>query len=135
MTIGTCLCCIPPFIFKWEESPKLLYKRGRISKLFGVLANMAKMNGKSITMRDIQDEAGIDQIDFEKCKCVLEIKTTWAEKWKLVVLELKAIFCGKNVISLIGMYMIITPTYVCFYGITFNASDLGINSVQISVIV
>jgi hypothetical protein len=127
-------CSVPCFI-SLLDPPKQLYKKGQVSKLFKVLTKIANFNGKKeITTKSLQEHFNFSEVDFHTAKIVLQMKTTWLQKWQLFKLQIKLIFTTRLALTLIGFSALSSVIHICFYGITYNSSQIGLASIQLDVI-
>lgn len=133
MACLTLLCAIP---IQWVilEPPKQLHKMGRVLRFFTVLKKMADRNGKGLEMEDILRKANLEDLDINAQKFKLETILTCSEKMTLFNEKLKLVFCSQHIKSLIGFSLVAGVVYVNFFGVTYNAGEIGLPSLQMNVV-
>jgi len=115
------------------EPPKQLYKLGRVHSLFRTLKSIAKRNGKDIEMYQLQRQFDFEDFDLSEEKLKFVIKTSFKEKLELILENLRIIFCSKMVIKVICYSIMAGSVYITFFGVTYNASKVGLPSLQLNV--
>lgn len=115
------------------EPPKQLYRRGIVGGLFRTLLQISKRNGNDYKMEDLQLKTSFEGYDFSADTLRFETRTTFTEKLILAGMNFKLIFCSKMCIKLIAYSILGGSTYIIFFGVTYNASKIGLASLQYNV--
>ena len=131
LTLVSLLVFIPvPFVML--EPPKRLFKSGKVDELFKTLYIISLRNKKELTIEDIQQESGVEEVNLELAKCRLDVILTFREKLELMKQGMKML--AENLMRIILFTFVCGSTFIVYYGITYNSGKIGLPSVQMDVI-
>ena len=126
---------IIPGLFYLKESPKQLFKKGRVYDLFTTLETISKRNKSNKSLNQLQAYSNTTYFDLETVvDCKIVSQTSWKTQKKVIKNLLKDLFFSKYFIRLICMIVICSTMSVIFFGITYNTGKMGLPSIQIDLI-
>jgi hypothetical protein len=134
--IMACLTLLTALPIQWVilEPPKQLHKMGRVLRFFTVMTKIANRNGKHIEITDVQRKADLEDLDLGAKKYKVSTILTCSEKMKLFGLKLKLVFCSAHLKTIIAFSVVAGVVYINFFGVTYNAGEIGLPSLQLNVI-
>jgi hypothetical protein len=134
--IMACLTLMTAIPIQWVilEPPKQLHKMGRVLRFFTVMTKIGNRNGKNIEIEDVQREAGLEDLDLAAQKYKVTTILTCSEKMRLMTLKLRLVFCTHHLKTIICFAIVAGVVYINFFGVTYNAGEIGLPSLQMNVI-
>lgn len=98
------------------------------------MTKIANRNGKHIEITDVQRKADLEDLDLGAKKYKVSTILTCSEKMKLFGLKLKLVFCSAHLKTIIAFSVVAGVVYINFFGVTYNAGEIGLPSLQLNVI-
>jgi hypothetical protein len=112
---------------------KQLAKNGDISQLFRTLEGISARNGTNLSIKALQQSAGIPDIDLRDDTYCLRTKTTCLQKLQLSIRNYGQLFCTSSIVRLSGYFIINFLGFIQFVGMTYNSANIGLPSIQTNV--
>ena len=84
---------------------------------------MGLRNEKNLTIGEIQEASGVDEVDLELAKCRLETITTFKEKIARMKQGLKLLMA--YILRIILYTFVAGSTYIVYDGVTYNSGKIG----------